>query len=236
MAMDEDALLEALAGAEGVNFEEVMMEDEGDEGIWAEGEEIAASLARDAARGDHAGIGETMKSVYESVDNGDTLDLAKRFSRERGDTGEDDWKKLDGMEVLKYHVNVTSEGERETALHLACLYGHEMCAKLLIEAGSNVNMEDSDGITPLHNAAAGGFLPIVEMLLAVPEVSLTTKDADGDTALHAAARGDHAGVCEKLLAAGAAVVVRNTANKTPAELAEDQRVIDLLEASACRAG
>ena len=134
-----------------------------------------------------------------------------------------------GAEALRRHVNVASEGERETALHLACLYGHETCAKLLLEAGSDVNARDEDGSSPLHNASAGGFVPIVSALLAAAGIDVTIADSDGDTALHASARGDHAEVCARLLAAGADGGAKNLARKAPVDLAEDREVISVLE-------
>lgn len=55
----------------------------------------------------------------------------------------------------------------DTALHLACLYGHEECVKALLDAGAAADCVNAqDGSTTLHDAAAGGYLSICELLLA----------------------------------------------------------------------
>ncbi len=55
----------------------------------------------------------------------------------------------------------------DTALHLACLYGHEDCVKALLDAGAAADCVNAqDGSTTLHDAAAGGYLSICELLLA----------------------------------------------------------------------
>jgi ankyrin repeat protein len=60
----------------------------------------------------------------------------------------------------------TTGPDGDTALHLACLYGHLPCVQQLLAAGCKggaVNSED--GTSPLHDAAAGGHLAIVQLLL-----------------------------------------------------------------------
>lgn len=54
----------------------------------------------------------------------------------------------------------------DTALHLACLYGHKACVDALVAAGCKLDPVNSeDGTSPLHDAAAGGYLDIVTLLL-----------------------------------------------------------------------
>lgn len=52
-----------------------------------------------------------------------------------------------------------------TALHLAVRAGNLACAVILINAGANVNAQDWNGTTPLHEAAYRGQRACVEMLL-----------------------------------------------------------------------
>lgn len=60
----------------------------------------------------------------------------------------------------------TANDNGETPLVIACLKENLMVAKLLIDAGADVNKSLLNGNTPLHYAAARGFSEIVEILLA----------------------------------------------------------------------
>ncbi|KAF6264846.1 ankyrin repeat-containing domain protein [Scenedesmus sp. NREL 46B-D3] len=125
----------------------------------------------------------------------------------------------------------------DTALHLACLYGHQQCVELLLREGATADpVNPEDGTTPLHDAAAGGYAGIVQMLLerAGPG-NVGLQDSDGDTPLHNAARGGHLAVVQQLLAAGAAPSVINSSGKTPAGESDDQEVVRALVAAAAAA-
>eukprot|EP00249_Psilotum_nudum_P000308 c11345_g1_i1 orf=245-850(+) len=114
----------------------------------------------------------------------------------------------------------------DTALHLACLYGHLPCVQILLAAGAQLDALDDDGAIPLHDASAGGYVDIVQTLLSAASSRgqlqrlLETIDVDGDTPLHHAARGDHAEVVHLLFNAGANPKALNAQWKTPAELAD----------------
>jgi hypothetical protein len=54
----------------------------------------------------------------------------------------------------------------DTALHLAALYGRAGCARRLLAAGADAGAANpEDGTLPLHDAAAGGYDAIVDLLL-----------------------------------------------------------------------
>lgn len=55
---------------------------------------------------------------------------------------------------------------RRSALHCAAYTGSLECLRLLLEAGANVNTQDSEGVTALHWACAGGHTDCVQLLLA----------------------------------------------------------------------
>ena len=79
----------------------------------------------------------------------------------------------------------------ETALHLTAQKGNEICAKMLIEAGANVNGKFHSIGTPLSLSALHGHIPIMRLLLA--------HGADANEALHCAARQNDIEVMKVLL-------------------------------------
>jgi ankyrin repeat protein len=140
------------------------------------------------------------------------------------------------LKDTQYDVN-TPGPDGDTALHLACLYGHQQCAELLLQQGAKADaVNPEDGSTPLHDAAAGGYAGIVQLLLEKADPgSISLQDSDGDTALHCAARGGHLAVVQQLLASGAAPSVINCSGKTPAGESDDQEVVRALVAAAAAA-
>lgn len=52
-----------------------------------------------------------------------------------------------------------------TPLHIACVYGHFELARLLIEAGADIEGKTKNGYTALHLAAQYGHRLIIDLLL-----------------------------------------------------------------------
>ncbi len=50
----------------------------------------------------------------------------------------------------------TQGEDSDTAIHLAALYGHAECVRVLLEAGARADVADADGALPLHDAAVSG--------------------------------------------------------------------------------
>jgi hypothetical protein len=63
-------------------------------------------------------------------------------------------------------ANATDPEFRQPPLTLAALLGRTEIARLLIDAGADVNQTDGGGYTALHSAAFLGQLPVAELLLA----------------------------------------------------------------------
>jgi ankyrin repeat protein len=47
--------------------------------------------------------------------------------------------------------------EGDTLLHVACVYGHEDCVRLLLQHNASTSIVDEDNGTVLHDAAASGY-------------------------------------------------------------------------------
>ena len=132
---------------------------------------------------------------------------------ERGDETE--------LQVLLPELNVsvnTINSDGDTALHLAALYGHTGCARLLLGAGARADIRDENEGVPLHDAAAGGYQDLVLILLDSAPHCISVRDIDGDTPLHNAARGGFADIINFLLERGADPGAQNNEGMTPLDL------------------
>ncbi len=73
--------------------------------------------------------------------------------------------------------------------------------QMLIQAGADVNLADSKGLTPLMEASRGGMADVVRALIEA-KADVNAKDKDGKTALDVAVEAGHADVVKALTAAG----------------------------------
>ncbi|MEA3212139.1 MAG: hypothetical protein QOE70_5196 [Chthoniobacter sp.] len=117
--------------------------------------------------------------------------------------------------LLDHRADVNALGpEGETALCRAAILGSGDLVRLLIERGANVNARFSPtNRTPAHVAAARGFVPLLNLLLAHgadPEA----KDRAGFTPLHDAAEHGRTLAVRALLNAGAPPDAVNLAGRT----------------------
>lgn len=67
------------------------------------------------------------------------------------------------VESISFLDDITTDGY--TALHLACIFGRIMRAKLLIDRGANVNAKTNSGFTPLHIAIQNCLDIVVKHLI-----------------------------------------------------------------------
>ncbi|KAL4234964.1 hypothetical protein ACF0H5_006605 [Mactra antiquata] len=101
--------------------------------------------------------------------------------------------------------------------------------KLAAEKG-NLEYRDKNWATPLHVAAANGYLDVVEFLIN-QHVSMEVRDEDGWLPIHAAACWLQPEVIEILVKSGGDIDAKTRSGETPFDLAEDpdvkQKILDL---------
>ncbi len=102
-----------------------------------------------------------------------------------------------------------------TALHWAVLTGNADAARILIEAGADVNNHArGEGTTALHVAAQRGSVEVAAVLIEAG-AETEARDARGGTPLHLAAGNDQVGMAALLLDAGADINARSKRGSTP---------------------
>ncbi|CAL1296234.1 unnamed protein product [Larinioides sclopetarius] len=92
--------------------------------------------------------------------------------------------------------------------------------KYLLEEGGDIEYRDHQGATPLHIAAANGYVTVVEFILD-NHGSTNVCDNDMWQPIHAAACWGHPDVIEMLVMAGADLSAKTKNGETPFDICED---------------
>ena len=103
-------------------------------------------------------------------------------------------------------------------IHDAVEKGNVEAIKQHLAAGTDVNVRDSIGETPLHYAARWGHKGIAELLIA-NGADVNAKHDYGYTPLHWTANNGHKEVVELLIAKGADVNAKDNQGRTPLDVA-----------------
>ena len=115
-----------------------------------------------------------------------------------------------------------------TALHLAARMDNIDAARLLIEAGTDVNLPVSAGQqTALHIAAFGGGVEVAVLLIEAG-ANIEARNASAFTPLFYAAGGNAVGVIELLVAEGADIDAKRTIGYTALHFATYNGHVDAL--------
>lgn len=109
------------------------------------------------------------------------------------------------LQLLQQHAqildNTLSFSDSDTPLHIASLLGHSAFAKLLLDRKPQLasQLNSHGGSSPLHLAAAKGFVEIVKDLVVVNPDMCLVWDRQGRTPLHLAAIKGRLGVLAELV-------------------------------------
>lgn len=102
----------------------------------------------------------------------------------------------------------------ETSLRLAVMKGQGAIVQLLLEAGANTEMKDSQGQTPVWWAIRFEQQGISQLLLD-KGANIEAKDNEGRTLLYWAAQFGHQAIVQLLLEKGVNIEARDNENRTP---------------------
>ncbi|XP_049869328.1 ankyrin repeat domain-containing protein 39 [Pectinophora gossypiella] len=85
-------------------------------------------------------------------------------------------------------VNANTKSGKATPLHKAAAAGKVAAVKILIQAGADIKMQDVDGETALHKAAANKNMEVFQLLLEICPHLAQVEDSKGETAVCPSAR------------------------------------------------
>ena len=131
----------------------------------------------------------------------------------------------DNLEVIRQHIkagsdlNVLEPTRASTPLITAAFFGNTEAAKILIDAGADLNYQNADGSTALHTAAAFGKTEVANILIDAG-IDLSTQNNEGSTALHTAAFLCREEIVKALLEKGADKTLKNKMGQTAFETVE----------------
>ncbi|XP_033326171.1 myosin phosphatase targeting subunit 75D isoform X3 [Megalopta genalis] len=140
----------------------------------------------------------------------------------------EDEKTLDCIEGEMARWGVTQELIDETRASIEVQMLRDL--QHVATVGGDLEYKDHQGATPLHIAAANGYLRVVEFLLD-QHVATDVEDNDKWQPVHAAACWGHLEVLELLVQNGADLNAKNKHDETPADICEDpeirERIVEL---------
>jgi ankyrin repeat protein len=125
----------------------------------------------------------------------------------------------------QYGHSIINEADRNgwTALLFAAYHGNlEMVQYLVETCRADMNAVDTNGYTPLDNAARSKFgrVPLVQYLVEQCGVDVQAVTKSGDTPLHSACTFDNVKIVEYLAeSASATILIRNASGQTPLHIA-----------------
>jgi ankyrin repeat protein len=107
-------------------------------------------------------------------------------------------------------------------LHLAVYLDNKEYINILIKIGSEINMKDNLGQTPLWSASENGNETVVKLLLDTNKAEIESKDTKSRTPLCWASRNGHEAVVKLLLNTGRVEVdLKDKYDRTPLSLAAE---------------
>ena len=131
--------------------------------------------------------------------------------------------------AIQHPEDVNSRGfdDKSTPLHLASGKGHVDVARLLVEHGAEVTVQDNDGSTPLHFAVWAGNLDVARLLVD-HGADVTAQDVHGSTPLHRAVKEGSVDLAQLLIQHIADVSAEDNHAWTPLHRAVWKGSVDLV--------
>ncbi|XP_057671401.1 transient receptor potential cation channel subfamily A member 1 isoform X2 [Diorhabda carinulata] len=149
--------------------------------------------------------------------------------------------KVKVLEVMSRHkekINIQQGGEHgRSALHIAAIYDHEECARILIsEFGACPKIPCNNGYYPIHEAAKNASSKTLEVFLQWGESRgcsrqemISFYDSEGNVPLHSAVHGGDIKAVELCIKSGAKISIQQQDLSTPVHLACAQGATEIVK-------
>jgi ankyrin repeat protein len=134
----------------------------------------------------------------------------------------------DWLRDIRYHIEDTELGKKQTALSVAIRNGQQAVTKLLIDAGANPNSKMSGGATPLYIAAQEAQLQAIQLLIEAGAEIDAPMD-NGASPLFVAALSNNKTCVQTLIKLGANVNSCTQTGATPLSMARSSKYQDIVE-------
>ncbi|KYQ89680.1 ankyrin repeat-containing protein [Tieghemostelium lacteum] len=126
--------------------------------------------------------------------------------------------------LLEFGANPNDTNDtKKSPLHYASSKNRVDIVDLLLDYGAK-SFKDSNGMAPIHRAAAIGSVEVIKRLLTKAKVNIDSQDSQGDTAAHIAAESNYENVIELLLENNADMTIENSDHKTPIDITSSQTI------------
>ncbi|CAH1113126.1 unnamed protein product [Psylliodes chrysocephalus] len=145
---------------------------------------------------------------------------------------------LEVMGRHKQRIDIQQGGEHgRSALHIAAIYDHEECARVLIsEFGASPKIPCNNGYYPIHEAAKNASSKTLEVFLQWGESKgcsrqemISFYDSEGNVPLHSAVHGGDIKAVELCIKSGAKISIQQQDLSTPVHLACAQGATEIVK-------
>lgn len=146
------------------------------------------------------------------------------------------WSPDDNFEMVNFLLDngadpngILDDKESLLPLQLAAREGRKSVVRALLEHGADVDRQNDEGWTALHEAAKMGIDEVVRFLVDDYNADTNKKLINGSVALHLAAQANHIRCVQALLDRGQNVNVTNSDGRTALHIAADNGCVEIVQ-------